>query len=385
MISFDEATAADEILFAVLAASILAWMMLRLLRDPTDRGTWLITACVAAGAIEYVVGLASIPPVFDSFGGAGTAKLTQNLALMAFKFSLLCFFLYSAGQVHRLRNQTALFLLAAGVLTAIWFSIPVPFRGSDYSATVSPAFDVVTVRMFQLTAEVYIGYAMLVALRAAWRFARLAKPPLSHGLQVIAVALGGKVVAISERAVANMTAWAGHSIWDPIHQAVHLVLTISMALFLVGVAYPFVAGRLMALKCWWRHYHDYRRLGPLWTALNTAFPQAALHRVPQSRTKHLLSHHSMHRRYYRRAIECRDGLVQISPYLPRSEDDNPTPMQRAAQLRVALRAHADHHAPSGAVMLVAPPALPGFDADVAELVALSDALRDGNPRSTQQE
>jgi hypothetical protein len=64
---------------------------------------------------------------------------------------------------------------------------------------------------------------------------------------------------------------------------------------------------------WWNHRQAYRGLEPLWTAMNQAFPQDALHRVPQGKARRLLIRHSMHHRYYRRAIECRDGLVQISP------------------------------------------------------------------------
>jgi Family of unknown function (DUF6545) len=88
-----------------------------------------------------------------------------------------------------------------------------------------------------------------------------------------------------------------------------------IVVFLGGVCYPGAVMRLSALRLWNRRRRAHRQLAPLWTALHEAFPQDALTRVPASRWRDALSPWSVHRRFYRRVIECRDGLVRLSPYL----------------------------------------------------------------------
>lgn len=111
--------------------------------------------------------------------------------------------------------------------------------------------------------------------------------------------------------------------------------------------------------------------------MSQAFPEDVLHRVPTSRWRHIITFPSMHRRYYRRVIECRDGLVRISPYLPQAEaagSELVTTAVRAQQLQAALRARAHQFPPAGGPMAFASPRDPDLDADVAELLALSRAL-----------
>jgi hypothetical protein len=76
---------------------------------------------------------------------------------------------------------------------------------------------------------------------------------------------------------------------------------------------------------------------------------------------------SVHRRYYRRVIECRDGLVRISPYLDTAGDD------LARDLKAALRTTQEHG--TRPAVGVAIPDRDGLDADVEQLVTLSEALR----------
>jgi len=141
-------------------------------------------------------------------------------------------------------------------------------------------------------------------------------------------------------------------------------------------------GRLRAARRWWPHRHAYPGLERLWRLMSQAFPEEVLHRVPTSRWRRFITFQSMHRRYYRRVIECRDGLVRISPYLPRAEAagaELTTAVVRAHRLRAALRARAHQFPPTGGPRAFASPRSPDLDADVAELLALSRAL---NPPTT---
>lgn len=91
----------------------------------------------------------------------------------------------------------------------------------------------------------------------------------------------------------------------------------------------------------------------------------------------------MHRRYYRRAIECRDGLVRISPYINPSQTgasgDTTSGAELSDRLRHALRAHGSGELSSAHAVAVAVPPDPSLEADVRELIVLADALRTVDP------
>jgi hypothetical protein len=152
-----------------------------------------------------------------------------------------------------------------------------------------------------------------------------------------------------------------------------------LAVFFAGLAYRGIATRVEATWLWWRHLLSYHQLRPLWMTLHQAFPEDVLSRVPDTPLRDVLSLRGVHRRYYRRAIECRDGLVRVSPYLAGvdgSGNQNASSYHDLAdRVKEALRAHAAGvSAPSQAVP-IALPSQSGLDADVFELVALSRAMR----------
>jgi hypothetical protein len=105
--------------------------------------------------------------------------------------------------------------------------------------------------------------------------------------------------------------------------------------------------------------------------------------VPVSPWRDALSLRSVHRRYYRRVIECRDGLVRISPYLANLGVDPAelaVPEQLAHQLTDALRAHAAGETVPPQAIPIAMPQGDGLDADVDRLIELSLAVeRTGAP------
>jgi hypothetical protein len=136
--------------------------------------------------------------------------------------------------------------------------------------------------------------------------------------------------------------------------------------------------RLAALRIWWQHRRTYHHLEPLWTVLHQQFPEDTLDRVPSSRWPDTLSLRGVHRRYYRRVIECRDGLVRISPYLQTAGNGHDAPL--AEQLRNALQARASGiAAPTQAIPVAIPTTDDSLDADVHELITLSAALRQPQP------
>jgi hypothetical protein len=148
--------------------------------------------------------------------------------------------------------------------------------------------------------------------------------------------------------------------------------------FLAGVCYPGTAMRLSVARIWNRHRRVYRQLAPLWTTLHEAFPQDALTRVPAPRWQDTLSPWSVHRRFYRRVIECRDGLVRLSPYLAEPAGEAGGPL--GDRLLVALRALHTTPVPRQAVPVAVPEA-GGLDADADELARLSRQLAAARPHA----
>lgn len=362
---------------AVVATGALSWMVVQLARSPRNRGLWVLTGCVMAGATQYLLAW------YQQTSPNGLAKLGQNLTMVVFQFLLVCFFLYSTNDARRIRRQGLICLVVVALLVAFWVMTPSAYRGYHHDAIFSPDFPFVSMRLFQLTGSIYACYIVAIAGHTSWRFAGLSRQPLSMGLRIIALALGGKCIGAAERTAAVLASWTHHPLPEYSHASAGLVLWASQATFLLGVVYPSLTGRILAARRWWDHRRAYRRLKALWSALHEVYPQTMLHRVPQSKVRHILDWHSMHRRYYRRAIECRDGLVYISPYLPRpAQGQRPrTADQWARELRTALTASANHYPPVEGAMLVAEPAGSDLESDVAELVALSQALANIDKRS----
>jgi hypothetical protein len=125
----------------------------------------------------------------------------------------------------------------------------------------------------------------------------------------------------------------------------------------------------------------YIKLGPLWGALSTAFPELVLHKPPTGWRRAGLRPNGTHLRFYRRLIECRDGLVRLSPYLRKVAPDadlaTGSPEQLARHLISALALKPPSEGPHVSLDAV-PVALPAdndLDADARELIALSEALR----------
>lgn len=158
-----------------------------------------------------------------------------------------------------------------------------------------------------------------------------------------------------------------------------LIVAVAVPVFLIGVSYPGIAMRLAALRLRRHHRQMYHRLGPLWELLHEAYPEDALDRVRVTRWRDRLHPLGIHRRYYRRAIECRDGLVRISPHLAPAADGDPelaaSADDLAEQLCAALHRREHGQAAPAQAIVVAMPRTHSLEDDVRQLAELSDAVR----------
>lgn len=151
-------------------------------------------------------------------------------------------------------------------------------------------------------------------------------------------------------------------------------------LFIIGVCVAGAMARLAAVRIWWQHRSAYHQLRPLRSAMHDVLPADQLDRHSPHPEADRLSPWRIHRRYWRRIVEIRDGLVQLSPRL-RDLGYTPDVRLTADQLRGALDRQRTGIAPSSRhATLVAAPATGGnAEADVDELLHLSRALQQDSP------
>jgi hypothetical protein len=364
-----------ETLQLVALGVALAWKLNQLRRAPYDRALLIVTSCVAAAGLAFISQRRAAATFLDATLGPGSAKLAQNLLLFGVLYLLMAFFLYVNGDRTRLRRESIVLAVAAAALAAALLITPSAQRSQSYSVQLSTS-----VSMFYLVGELYLGYASIVTVIATSRYLRKIETRSAWGLRIMAVALTASFIfGPLTRTVDIVLHLVGTGLPRPIASAALSVLLGSIVLFLIGLTVTAVATRVAAWRRWRRHRRSHRLMQPLWVLLRAAFPQVVLPRAPKPTRWERLSPVDVHRRHYRRAIECRDGLVLISPWLPAAQPGDESDRHRgtaelARDLRRALRAHARGEPPVGPVRLLAPPARPDLDADVAELIALAANL-----------
>ncbi|WP_338673867.1 MAB_1171c family putative transporter [Streptomyces sp. SCSIO 30461] len=355
-----------------------AWRLYLWSRAPHDAPTRSVAlTLLAMGLSNAVAGLGRATDL-DAIIGHDMVKLVENLLLLLACFFLMCFYLHSSvGRAARRRARVEGVVVAVvavaitvAVLSAPHGAFSEPFRTVDMT--------IPQVACFYLGAGLYMTYVIALAGRWSARYARMSSRPHATGLWVAAIGLSALAVACGVRAVFVAVRWGGGAVPGPLSTGAAALVMLSSLLFVTGVTYSGVRARVTAARLWLRRRRDHRRLESLWQLLIEVYPENQL--PPASRTRwDQWRARGVHRRYHRRIVECRDGLVDISPYLL-SEEDEPgllrlDPTELARRLRHASAA-IQHGAPvpERAVSLAVPQG-DDRDSDVGELIAVSEALR----------
>jgi hypothetical protein len=371
-----------DIVHGIASFGALAWMLYLVARSPRDVRRWAVTGLVAGWSVAYPFGIAATSGS-DLLGvDAMNARYIQHALLLVAGYSLVCFFQFSALEEDRARKRAAWEAVglagALVVMTIANLAIPAGLRVPAATVTSTPGggpVGVASVGAFYVAANSYLLYAFAAAGVWTRRYARGAEPRLRRGLRVAVVGLLAISLASATFVASNISRWAGTPAPSPIVITSVFLLLLGIVLFVAGMVYPTVVTRLAALRVWLRHRRAYRQLRPLWTVLNERFPEDSLNRVPVSPLRDTLSLRSVHRRYYRRVIECRDGLVRISPYLANLDPaELADPQRLARQLTGALRAHAAGETVPSQAIPIALPQEDSLDADVDRLIELSHAV-----------
>jgi hypothetical protein len=378
-----------DLVHGIVSFGALAWMLYLVARSPGDVRRWAVAGLLAGWSIAYPFGIAASAGV-DFLGvDAMHARYIQHALLLVAAYSLVCFFQFSALEPRLVRGRAVREAVVLGValvvLTVANAMIPADLRVPAATVTSTPGegpVGVASIGVFYVAANSYLLYAFAAACVWTRRYARGAEPRLRRGLRIASIGLAAISLAGATFVASNVSRWAGTPAPPPVVITSIFLLLLGIVLFVVGMAYPTVRTRMAALRVWRRHRRAHRRLRPLWTVLNEQFPQDALSRVPASRWRDALTLRSVHRRYYRRVIECRDGLVRISPYLAHlgaDPADLADPERLARRLSDALRAHAAGESVPPQAMSIAMPTDDSLEADVDRLIELSQAVeREGS-------
>lgn len=358
----------------VAFVSTLAWKLYQLYRAPWHLPTWAVTTTLACGLLAYQFQSSAVHNAVDGAAGPGWANLVENVLLMVGSWSLILFFLFSSASRRRAVRgawrEAAVLALAIVLLVVCTVATPVAERGKNLSQA---NMSIPGVAGFYLFGGLYLIYALARALRWIISYAADAEPRLRRGLLLAGFGLAGMIVGSAARAVLVVLRYLGSPPYPPVNAVASTLVALGILLFLTGVTYPGVCTRLAALRLWHYRRRAYHELAPLWTALHDAFPQTALDRLPVNRLRDRCRLRQVHRRYYRRVIEIRDGLVQISPYLPAEVEPGAAPM--AETLRAALAARAAGAGASARARLIAGPTGDGIDADMGQLLAISRTIQ----------
>ncbi|MEV4148328.1 MAB_1171c family putative transporter [Amycolatopsis sp. NPDC049691] len=358
----------------VLFAAALAWRIYQVQRAPTVPN-WAVTACVAGFAAAFLLQQQVISDDIDAVFGRGAARVLNNALLACGVCALVIFFLGSALGPRRYRRVAVELVPLAAAITLMVVTMaltPPELRGLPLGPSTIHDSGVAS---FYLGAGLYLIYGLIACTAWIVRYLRVADRHLRIGLRMGAVGMASAAIGSIFRALYIVVAW----VFGPVVKILLLLgvpfVIVGGMLFLLGVTYPGVRARVSALRRRRRHRREHEALGPLWTVLVQAFPSIVL-RTPPRRRGERLSPRSVHRVYYRRVIEIRDGLVQLSPYLDAGFGDivATDPAAAAEALKAALARHAAGEESDGHAKQVLPAPADDIESDVRPLLALSAAM-----------
>lgn len=291
-------------------------------RSPDDRPLRAVAGICVCLALAPVP---TLPGVKDLVEGVlpGLSKLLLNLVTVTVTYFLMAFFgslVGGPGPAARLRRLRAGLLTAQVVMTVAWATAPERIRvgpadldnlGNRHSA------------IFTVAALGFMGYGLTYAFAWAVGYARAAhRARLRTSLRIVAVALAALLIAcLTKAGVALILGVVG--ILHPDDPAIVAVsrswpplVLLGTLLLVTGFCYPAVASLPGRFRRSRERRRLYRRLGPLWHRMRSAFPQLVLAgpRWAGPAARNLGWMPWTYRAYFRRVIEIRDTIVQLAPY-----------------------------------------------------------------------
>lgn len=353
-----------------LAATVAAvWKLSQVARVPDDRYLRAVAACTFAVFVALSAQLLAATP--DGILGPHLPKLVQNVVLTFF-FSLLLIVLQasvsSLAATRRARFEVVLAGMVAAGLIATFVATAPSDRGASYEEAAGSAHVVV----FFLLGNAYMAYATARGANLSWQAAGQTRSRARLSLRVAGIGLG---ICCLGTHVPRVIATGGYLLGLPAEVLrtelwTTPLLAVGIAVFFLGIGYPGARTGMVKAHFWLEARWRYFQLRPLWLVVYHAYPNIALFPAV-SWWRELLQVRNMRLRYYRRVIECRDGLVCMSPHLHANFDN-------ARDLAVGILALVNNESrgrPSLPRAVLAEPTGESVQEDVTELLKLSRELR----------
>lgn len=368
------------LIVAVAATLTAAWKTTQLVRAPGDRGLQVATTCTVLVAIAllaqyFTLTLPSASPAAEALG-----KLVQN-GLLSFFFCALILLLQSAlkPEVPASRGWLEILLAvsADALLALAYLAAP-----AGVSWVYTPAQMDASVLTFYFTGNLYLLYACLRGAWLAWTANSRVPRAVSVSLRIAACGLVINAMFVhAVRLVSSASRIVGGRsvVPEAIDVRSQAALTVGIVVFSLGIAYPGLRTTAIKARLWVQDRRRYRALYGLWAALCKALPAIALDGLIGPHRDRLVLRR-LRLRYYRRLIECRDGLMHLSPYLIEPSDvEGPYTMGlQASMVNEALRRRYRGDRPTGGVVAIAAPNSADPEEDARQLVRLARAFTDAS-------
>lgn len=371
-------------LITLLSIGVL-WKGIDLARAPHSRVLRFLVASLLMLLGGEILSFSEANGAIDAATAVGVGKVAFNGIYMSGLFALILFFASStrdtdAAYRRRLRINVG---LLAGALMALMISIiatPATMRGHSLD---TPYMAEPAIASFYIIGNAYFVYAYLASALWALRYGRRASRHLGLGLRTMALGLLGLTIASVNRmilVVLRIDEPGSHEVLNTVNWSIS---NWAMGSVLIGICYSACVQLISRLRSIVHHRRMHQELTPLWTVLTSAYPELVLNQAPAGSKWHRLHQRRTHeQRFYRRLIECRDGLVRLSPYLTRVAPDadlarGPTDrLARHITEALALKPTAEGPDTELSAARVASPASNDLGADARELIAISHALRE---------
>ncbi|MFR9806472.1 MAB_1171c family putative transporter [Pseudonocardia sp. RS010] len=378
---------AVTVLYAAIGtadAAALAWMIRLLIRQPKNPRLYALVGVLLCWVLSIPAALAANQgsPVFgvDSL----TLRTVEHvLRLVAVYFLLLFITAGDSGQRMRnaARTQLAPLLVVVATLVSVTIVLPSPVRdavsqveGGSASAAMNPHSSIARIVYFGTENLFYIYVFVVIGRWAEKRRQLQMARNLRVGIGVVEIASAILVAATALLTAASVIAGVAQRQAPGLLVLGLVGMTVGLVLLVVGLAYPSVAAAHARWRVVRSQQRAIRELERLWSLIHEVLPE---HELPAERGglagAFPLGRRTT-RRYYRRVIECRDGLLRLGPYMGDGSAGTPDP----SAVLVAIERYrsstpdARSYSPRAVVLAEGPRTLAD---DAAELVELSRGLK----------
>lgn len=371
----------EPVIIMLITGSL--WKFADLVRAPHDRLLRTLVTCLLLLLIGEVLTFPQVKSTVDDLTTVGVDKVAYNGIHMIGLYVLVLFFISSilgASDEYRrqLRLNTVLLTVVLVSLITCMIATPPSMRSHSLS---TPHMAQPAITGFYVIGNIYYIYAYVTSKLWALRCARMASRHLALGLWTIVVGLFGLMAAALNRLIWVFLSINEQGSRETFHALNASTTDWALSIVLIGICYSASVQMLLCWKSVIHHRRMFYELTPLWTVLVAAYPDLVLNRGPGPLWNRIRRPRA-HERFYRRLIECRDGLLRLSPYLTRVAPHADLAYGPADQIAehiteaLALRPAAEDEDTTLSAARIASPYSNDLGADVGELISISHALRD---------